>query len=118
MRKPTHQGPVPPTQPRELDARDGLPTLGIAHFAMIASASEILIPLGQSRVVIEKNADGSLNPIQTIEWMQALSVPPSVAVMLREGLSGAIDHYEKSFGPIACDPSTSVKVEVKGPKRG
>ena len=77
---------------------------------MVISVSEFLIPVGQSRVSIEVSSQAQAQPLpsQVVEWMQALSIPPNVAVILRDSLSKGIEQYQATYGAIPRDPAVAI----------
>lgn len=84
------------------------PTLGVGHFAMVMTAAEVLMTIGQSRVAITVGDGGNPNPVQMVEWVQTLSIPPAVAVLMRDALTGGLESYVKTFGVIPEDPARKV----------
>jgi hypothetical protein len=92
--------PVPPTQ-------------GASQFALAITASEMLLSLGHSRVVMTQ-ANPPLPPVPRplTEWFLTLSMSPTAALMLAEQLKSAVAAYEAAYGKIPLDPTFSVQTAL------
>jgi hypothetical protein len=92
-----------------------IPTQGASQFALAVNPNEILIAVGQSRLVIAQPAVGSPPAPQALqEWFLTLAVSPHAAVVLSASLKSAIEVYEKQFGKIALDPALKIAVGAPG----
>jgi len=94
-----------PTQNPPVLAPENYTSLGVT-----LTASEFIVTLGQTRVVITVGADGSPNPVLVSDLTKAISLAPNVAIGLAKSLTAAIEVYEKNFGKIPTDPKASMSV--------
>lgn len=81
---------------------EALPTFYVGYTNACWSVNEVLISVGQGRIV--KGAPGSSNPVQ-VEFVTSLVMPPSTAYALWRQLGEFVTDYERKFGKIPVDPS-------------
>lgn len=87
-----------------------MPTHGSNHFAAAVNSTEILLTLGQTRVVMV-DVNGVPTPRASTEWFLTLSISPSAAKNLQAILSAATVTYEEKFGKIPSDPNGKLSVD-------
>lgn len=90
------------------------PTMAVNHFALVVTASEILMPVGQSRVVMSIQGDQPV-PQQVTEWIATIALSSTSAKQLHAALGEALKHYESSFGSIPQDPAHQLNVAQNNP---
>jgi hypothetical protein len=93
------------------------PTQGVNHFAIAGSAGEVLLTVGQTRVMMVASGASPV-PTPGVEWLMTLSMSPTSAVSLLNILKSVVDALEATFGKIAVDPAAKPIIKVPGPASG
>ena len=86
------------------------PTQGASQFALAITASEMLLSLGHSSVVMTQANPPVPQPLT--EWFLTLSMSPTAVLMLAEQLKSAVAAYEAAYGKIPLDPTFSVQTAL------
>ncbi len=78
------------------------PIQHVGHFSPALNMMEIMITIGVSRLGF-----GAQNepPIVGVEWISTLAMSPTMAKLLRDGLSDLVKSYEGAYGKIPVDPN-------------
>lgn len=89
------------------------PTQGASQFAITITASEMLLSLGHSRIVMtQANPPSPPVPQPLTEWFLTLSMSSTAVFMLAEQLKSAVAAYEAAYGKIPVDPTFTVQTAL------
>jgi hypothetical protein len=91
-----------------------IPTQGVSQFMVSVSANDVLVTVGQGRVAVVADSQGNPSALPHVEWLMSLSMSPSSAKALLQGLASSLDAYEKQFGKIPQNPKLQIKTKDIG----
>jgi hypothetical protein len=84
--------------------------MNVTQTAISVTSVELLATLGQSRIVMAADSNGTPAPVVMIDWIGAISMAPAAAKAFSESLVKAINVFEKEFGAIPQDPRAKLTV--------
>lgn len=83
------------------------PTFHAGHLVIGMGVGEINVLLGQTRLSPAPPQGTQNNATPFVEWFGTISLSAPIARQLVDGLTTALNEYEKAFGPIPKAPPPS-----------
>ncbi len=89
------------------------PVQAASQVALSMNLHEVSVTFGQTRPTIDPTT-GVLSPQPAIEWLLTITLSPTSARNLMDGLGLALGEYKKRYGEIPVDPNQTQKITGVG----
>jgi hypothetical protein len=108
---PPPVGQVKQSFPQQMPGAQPAPTFNAGHILIAAGINEISVMCGQTRLMGVAGLNNQNAALSFIEWFATITLSPTVAQQLRDGLDLTLKHYTDQFGPIPKAPPPKLATE-------